>query len=59
MTTTQTDVHIENEKALPGASWKDDEEHVLPKNRLGTVFFGLICTTFLAALDQVCMKAAS
>ena len=29
------------------------EEHVIPKNSLGVVFFGLMCCTFLAALDQV------
>ena len=40
-------------KAEPGASWKEREQHVVPKNRLGIVFFGLMCTTFLAALDQV------
>jgi hypothetical protein len=40
-------------KEKPGASWKKDEEHVVPKNRMGIVFFGLMCSTFLAALDQV------
>lgn len=40
-------------KAQPGSSWKVNEQHVLPKNRLGIVFFGLMCCTFLAALDQV------
>jgi hypothetical protein len=40
-------------KAKPGASWKDNEQHVLPKNRLGIVFFGLCCCIFLAAIDQV------
>jgi hypothetical protein len=37
----------------PGESWKASEEHVLPHNRLGIVFFGLMSCTFLAALDQV------
>lgn len=37
--------------------WKDNEEHVLPKNRLGIVFFGLMACTFLAALDQVSFSA--
>lgn len=41
------------QKHVPGASWKEDEEHVLPHNRLGIVFFGLMSCTFLAALDQV------
>lgn len=40
-------------KAKPGASWKEKEQHVVPKNRLGIVLFGLMCSTFLAALDQV------
>lgn len=36
---------------------KDNEEMVLPKNRLAIVFIGLMLTVFLAALDQtiVCM----
>ncbi|KAG8217929.1 MFS general substrate transporter [Butyriboletus roseoflavus] len=46
------------EKAQPGASWKDKEEHVLPKNRLSIVFFGLMCTMFLAALDQTIIATA-
>lgn len=37
----------------PGQSWKQGEEHVLPHNRIGIVFFGLMACTFLAALDQV------
>ena len=37
----------------PGQSWKQTEEHVLPPNRIGIVFFGLMSCTFLAALDQV------
>ncbi|KAG8217743.1 hypothetical protein J3R82DRAFT_5903 [Butyriboletus roseoflavus] len=40
-------------KAEPGASWKANEQHIVPKNRLGIVFFGLMCSIFLAALDQV------
>jgi hypothetical protein len=37
---------------------KDNEELVLPKNRLVVVFIGLMLTVFLAALDQtiVCMS---
>ncbi|KIJ68901.1 hypothetical protein HYDPIDRAFT_79646 [Hydnomerulius pinastri MD-312] len=46
------------EKAKPGASWSQNEEHVLPKNRLGIVFFGLMCSTFLAALDQTIVATA-
>ncbi|KAG9318904.1 MFS amino acid permease [Chiua virens] len=55
-TTTQNDSPID--KAQPGASWKDKEEHVLPKNRLGIVFFGLMCSFFLAALDQTIVATA-
>src|SRR6266849_10972091 len=36
-----------------GASWKANEQHVLPPNRLWIVFPGLMCCVFLAALDQV------
>jgi hypothetical protein len=35
------------------ASWNKVEEHVIPQNRMGIVFFGLMCTTFLVALDSV------
>ncbi|KAF8844500.1 MFS general substrate transporter [Paxillus ammoniavirescens] len=45
-------------KSKPGVSWKEKEEHVLPKNRLGIVFFGLMCSTFLAALDQTIVATA-
>lgn len=38
----------------PGQHWKYNEEHVLPKNNIPVVFCGLMCCTFLAALDQVC-----
>ncbi|KAF8121969.1 MFS general substrate transporter [Boletus edulis] len=55
-TKTQSDSPVE--KTQPGASWKDKEEHVLPKNRLGIVFFGLMCTIFLAALDQTIVATA-
>jgi hypothetical protein len=37
----------------PGLSWKQNEEHVLPENRLGIVGFALVCTMFLGVLDQV------
>ncbi|KAI6028874.1 major facilitator superfamily domain-containing protein [Pisolithus orientalis] len=45
-------------KAPPGASWQDQEELVLPKNRLGIVFLGLMCSVFLAALDQTIVATA-
>ncbi|KAG9314833.1 MFS general substrate transporter [Chiua virens] len=45
-------------KVEPGASWKANEQHVVPKNRLGIVFFGLMCCTFLAALDQTIVATA-
>ncbi|KAK7693540.1 hypothetical protein QCA50_003109 [Cerrena zonata] len=49
-----SDLHdVEPSKKLkPGQAWKQNEEHVLPKNNLGIVFFGLMSCTFLAALDQ-------
>jgi EmrB/QacA subfamily drug resistance transporter len=49
---------VKEAKERPGASWKKDEEHVVPKNRLGIVFFGLMCTVFLAALDQTIVATA-
>jgi hypothetical protein len=45
---------VKGAKERPGASWKQNEEHIVPKNRIGVVFFGLMCCVFLAALDQVC-----
>ncbi|KAI9571312.1 MFS general substrate transporter [Boletus coccyginus] len=45
-------------KTEPGASWREKEQHVVPKNRLGFVFFGLMCSTFLAALDQTIVATA-
>jgi hypothetical protein len=45
-------------KSKPGASWKGTEQHVLPKNRLGIVFLGLCCCTFLAAIDQVIVHSS-
>lgn len=42
-----------SEKAEPGASWKMNEQQVVPYNRLGFVFAGLMCCIFLAAIDQV------
>lgn len=49
--------HDEEKKAKPGASWKDGETHVLPKNNLPVVFIGFGFCTFLAALDQVRLLA--
>ena len=40
-------------KHKPGASWKDNETHEIPKNPLLIVFTGLMLCIFLAALDQV------
>ncbi|KAG2137516.1 MFS general substrate transporter [Suillus clintonianus] len=49
---------VNEAKERPGASWKKKEEHVVPKNRLSIVFFGLMCTVFLAALDQAIVATA-
>lgn len=46
------------ENLAPGSSWKDNETHVLPKNRLGIVFFGLCACVFLAAIDQTIVATA-
>ncbi|KAL1947869.1 hypothetical protein VTO73DRAFT_13593 [Trametes versicolor] len=42
----------------PGQHWKYNEEHVLPKNNIPVVFCGLMCCTFLAALDQTIVATA-
>lgn len=49
--------HVEEKKAKPGAGWKDNETHVLPKNNLPVVFAALGLCTFLAALDQVSLPS--
>lgn len=46
------------EKIEPGATWKDGETHVLPKNNLPIVFTALGFCTFLAALDQTIVATA-
>ncbi|KAF8643906.1 hypothetical protein AX16_008922 [Volvariella volvacea WC 439] len=45
-------------KQEPGASWKADEAHHLPHNRLGIVFLGLMACVFLAAIDQTIVATA-
>ncbi|PCH38195.1 MFS amino acid permease [Wolfiporia cocos MD-104 SS10] len=39
-------------------SWRANEEQVLPENRLGIVFFGLMASVFLSALDQTIVSTA-
>jgi hypothetical protein len=41
-----------------GVSRNKVEEHVIPKNHMGIVFFSLMCTMFLVALDQVRSNSA-
>ncbi|KAG2157288.1 major facilitator superfamily domain-containing protein [Suillus clintonianus] len=48
---------VKEAKEGTGTSWQK-EEHVVPKNRMGLVFFGLMCSTFLAALDQTIVATA-
>lgn len=50
------DKEVHTSKAA-GASWKNNEQQVLPQNRLWIVFPGLMCCVFLAALDQVCSQS--
>ncbi|KZV73419.1 MFS amino acid permease [Peniophora sp. CONT] len=52
-----TDTVVEK-KAKPGASWKANEEHVLPPNNIPVVFSALMLTVFLAALDQTIVATA-
>ncbi|KAH9958274.1 MFS amino acid permease [Russula dissimulans] len=47
----------EPEKHNARTTWKDQEQ-VLPENRLGLVFSGLMCCIFLAALDQTIVATA-
>lgn len=49
---------VEEAKERPGASWKKVEEHIIPKNRLGIVFIGWMCTIFLVAIDQTVVATA-
>ncbi|KIK57685.1 hypothetical protein GYMLUDRAFT_203254 [Collybiopsis luxurians FD-317 M1] len=42
----------------PGQSWKENETLNLPHNRLSIVFFGFMCTIFLAAMDQTIVSTA-
>lgn len=39
-------------------SWQDEEEQILPKNNIPLVFFALLLTTFLAALDETIVATA-
>ena len=53
--------HLEEHAAKqkePGVSWKQNEEHVIPKNRLSIVSFALVCTMFIAALDLVSRRVS-
>ncbi|KAI0788876.1 MFS general substrate transporter [Abortiporus biennis] len=45
-------------KNKPGATWKANEEHVLPHNNLPLVFCSLMLTLFLSALDQTIVATA-
>jgi len=49
---------IPTAKHQPGASWKANETHHLPENRLPLVCFSLMLATFLAALDQTIVATA-
>lgn len=39
-------------------TWLDEEEQVLPRNNIPVVFFALLLTTFLAALDETIVATA-
>ncbi|KAJ3834796.1 MFS general substrate transporter [Lentinula raphanica] len=49
---------LQTAKKEPGHSWKENETHVLPHNRLPIVFFGFMCSIFLAAMDQTIVATA-
>ncbi|KAI5118065.1 hypothetical protein M0805_006328 [Coniferiporia weirii] len=48
----------DKEKHAPGAGWKDEEVHEIPRNNMKIVFPGLMLTVFLAALDQTIAAVA-
>ncbi|KAI0082659.1 MFS general substrate transporter [Panus rudis PR-1116 ss-1] len=56
--TVSEGLHGDEKHHKPGQSWKEHEEHVLPKNNLPVVFAGLMACTFLAALDQTIVATA-
>lgn len=49
---------LEESKVEPGASWRDAETQVIPKNNLWLVLPGLMLCVFLAALDQTIIATA-
>ncbi|KAF9454660.1 MFS amino acid permease [Macrolepiota fuliginosa MF-IS2] len=49
---------LKEEKSKRGASWKANEEYVLPENRMSLVMAGLMVCVFLAALDQTIVATA-
>lgn len=49
---------VQEANKKPSVSWNKAEEQVIPKNRMGIVFFGLMCTIFLVALDQTIVATA-
>ncbi|KAG2130305.1 major facilitator superfamily domain-containing protein [Suillus bovinus] len=49
---------VEEVKETPGTSWRKLEEHVIPRNRMGIVFFSWMCTIFLVAIDQTVVATA-
>ncbi|KAJ7097805.1 MFS amino acid permease [Mycena belliarum] len=57
-TNTMDEERAIEEKRVPGASWKANETHHLPKNRLSIVFLALALTMFLAAMDQTIVATA-
>ncbi|XP_006457967.1 hypothetical protein AGABI2DRAFT_199095 [Agaricus bisporus var. bisporus H97] len=59
MTSNEAKTHNgREEKAKPGATWKANEEHILPENRLPLVLSGMMLCLFLAALDQTIVATA-
>lgn len=57
-TANQPSAPAQETKSKPGESWKANEQHVLPHNNIPVVFVGLMCCTFLAALDQTIVATA-
>ncbi|KIK34493.1 hypothetical protein CY34DRAFT_26843 [Suillus luteus UH-Slu-Lm8-n1] len=49
---------VEEANERSGVSRNKVEEHVIPNNRMGIVFFSMMCTMFLVALDQTITTTA-
>lgn len=47
------DIDPSTQEKKTKSDWRANEQQVLPENNLPLVFFGLMASVFLSALDQV------